>query len=75
LGEISAFLKRWLGITLFVLSFLLYGLLLLVSFSPFSGEGKMALSAAVVILAESSFWLSVLILGRDAIAEYRKNHP
>jgi hypothetical protein len=72
LGEISAFLKRWLGITLFVLSFLLYGLLLLVPFSPFSDEGKMALSAAVVILAESSFWLSVLILGREAIAKYRK---
>jgi len=65
-------LKRWLGIALFILSFVLYGFLLLVPLSPFSGEGKIALSAAVVILAESSFWLSVLILGREAIAKYRK---
>ena len=65
-------LKRWLGIALFVLSFVLYGFLLLVPLSPFSGEGKIALSAAVVILAESSFWLSVIILGREAIAKYRR---
>jgi len=26
----------------------------------------------VVILAESSFWLSVIILGREAIEKYRR---
>jgi len=65
-------LKRWLGMALFILSFVLYGFLLLVPLSPFSSEGKIALSAAVVILAESSFWLSVIILGREAIAKYRR---
>jgi hypothetical protein len=43
-----------------------------VPLSPFSIEGKIALSSAVVILAESSFWLSVIILVREAIEKYRR---
>ena len=65
-------LKRWLGMALFILSFAFYGFLLLVPLTPFSAEGKIAFSAAVVVLAEGSFWLSVLILGREAIAKCRK---
>ena len=64
-------LKRWLGIALFILSFAFYGFLLLVPFTPISAESRIALSAAVVILAESSFLLSVILLGREAIAKYR----
>ena len=65
-------LKHWLGMALFILSFAFYGFLLLVPLTPFSAEGKIAFSAAVVVLAEGSFWLSVLSLGREAIAKYRK---
>ena len=65
-------LKRWLGMALFILSFAFYGFLLLVPLTPFSAESRIALSVAVVILAESSFWLSVILLGREAIAKYRK---
>ena len=65
-------LKRRLGIALFILSFAFYGFLLLVPLTPFSAEGKIAFSAAVVVLAESSFWLSVILLGREAVAKYRK---
>lgn len=65
-------LKRWLGLTLFILSFVFYGFLLLVPLTPFSAEGKIAFSAALVVLGESSFWLSVILLGREAIAKYRK---
>ena len=65
-------LKRWVGIALFIFSFVVYGCLLLVPFTPFSVQGKLALSSAIVILGESSFWLSVAILGREAIAKYRK---
>ncbi|MEI8003605.1 MAG: transporter suffix domain-containing protein [Methanothrix sp.] len=64
-------LKRWLGMALFVLSFAFYGCLLLVPLTSFSVNGKLALSAALVILGESSFWLSVIILGREAMAKYR----
>jgi membrane-bound acyltransferase YfiQ involved in biofilm formation len=65
-------LKRWLGLALFILSFVFYGFLLLVPLTPFSAEGKIAFSAAVVVLGESSFWLSVILLGREAIAKYRR---
>ena len=65
-------LKRWLGIALVILSFAFYGCLLIVPLTSFSVEGKIALSTALVILGESSFWLSVIILGREAIAKYRR---
>jgi hypothetical protein len=64
-------LKRWLGIALVAASFAFYGCLLLVPISSFSAERKIALSAALVILGEGSFWLAVLILGREAMAKYR----
>ena len=48
-------LKRWLGMALFILSFAFYGFLLLVPFTPFSAEGKIAFSAAVVVLARELF--------------------
>jgi hypothetical protein len=65
-------LKRWLGITLFLLSFAFYGFLLLVPLTSFSSEGRAALSISLVILGESSFWLSAVISGREAIAKYRR---
>jgi hypothetical protein len=64
-------LKRWLGIALLAASFAFYGCLLLVPFISFTGERKVALSAALVILGEGSFWLAVLILGRETMAKYR----
>ncbi len=64
-------LKRWLGAALAVASFAFYGCLLLMPFTSLSPERKIALSAALVILGEGSFWLAVLILGREAMAKYR----
>ncbi|MBN1235841.1 MAG: transporter suffix domain-containing protein [Methanotrichaceae archaeon] len=64
-------LKRWMSIALVAASFAFYGCLLLVPFTSFSAERKIALSAALVILGEGSFWLAVLILGREAMAKYR----
>lgn len=65
-------LKRWLGIALVVLSFAFYGCLLLVPLTSFTGDGKIVLSSLLVILGEASFWLAVIILGREAIARYRR---
>jgi hypothetical protein len=65
-------LKRWLGIALVILSFAFYGCLLLVPLTSISAERKIALSTLLVILGEGSFWLAVIILGREAIAKYRK---
>jgi len=39
--------------------------------TPFSTEGKVALSSLLVISGEASFWIGGLILGRKAIARYR----
>lgn len=50
-------LKRRLGMALFILSFVFYGLLLLLPFVTASAESKIAFSAAIVVLGEGSFWL------------------
>lgn len=63
--------KRWLGIALFILSFVFYGCLLLVPFLPLSLEGKTTLSVLLVISGESSFWLSAIILGKEMIEKFR----
>jgi hypothetical protein len=64
--------KRTFGIILFILSFALYGILLMVPLIALSVEVKAALSFMLVVLAEVSFWLSVIILGRGAIEKFRK---
>jgi len=60
-----------LGIMLVVLSFAFYGALLLVPFTPFSAGGKLQLSAGLVIMGEASFWIAVLILGKETVSKYR----
>jgi hypothetical protein len=62
--------KKWLGIVLVTLSFAFYGCLLLVPLISFSTENKILLSTLLVIFGETSFWLAVVFLGRDAIAKY-----
>ncbi len=63
-------MKR-LGLTLLGLSFALYGLLLIVPILSISDKYKLLLASAIVISAESSFWISVLILGKEYVSRYR----
>jgi len=63
--------KRRLGLGLIVLSCLLYGGLMLVPMFPLSAKGKVAVSSALVIFGEASFWIGGLIVGKDVIARYR----
>jgi hypothetical protein len=65
-------LKKWLGIALVAASFAFYGCLLLVPFTSLYADRKIALSTLLVILGEGSFWLAVFILGREAMAKYRR---
>lgn len=37
---------------------------------PFVAERKIALSAALILLGEGSFWIAALILGREAMAKF-----
>ncbi len=64
-------LKRWLGVALIALSFILYGGLFLVPFVPPSVGNKVILSALLVISGEASFWIGAIILGKEAVSKYR----
>jgi len=63
--------KRRLGLGLIVLSCLFYGGLFLVPMTALSSKGKIALSSALVISGEASFWIGGLILGKEMVAKYR----
>lgn len=65
-------LKKKLGQLLLILSFAIYGIVLLVPFAPLSAGRKILSSSILVILAEASFWVAVLILGRQLISDYKK---
>ena len=61
-----------LGICLVVLSFILYGFILLVPFIPYSTSIKVTISSVLAILGEISFWVGGIILGKEVIARYKK---
>jgi hypothetical protein len=66
---------RWpriVGIALVGLSFVLYGALIAVPFLPLSLEGKVAVSSALVISGEASFWIGGFLVGRELVARYRR---
>jgi hypothetical protein len=65
-------LKKKLGQLLLILSFAIYGIVLLVPFAPLSAGRKILSSSILVILAEASFWVALLILGRQFISDYKK---
>jgi len=63
--------KKLFGLMLVVLSFAFYGALMLVPFTPFSAGGKLQLSAGLILMGEASFWIAVLILGKEMVSKYR----
>ena len=64
--------RRKLGISLVVLSFILYGLILLVPFVPYPTGIKVTISSILAVLGEISFWVGGIILGKEVIARYKK---
>ena len=54
-----------------ILSFAFYGSLMLVPFLHFSAGRKLQLSAGLVIMGEASFWIAVLILGKEAVSRFK----
>jgi len=63
--------RRLLGIALFILSFVFYGCLALIPFAAIPTGSKLALSSALIVCGEASFWISVLILGKEAVSRFR----
>lgn len=62
---------RNLGISLVALSFILYGGLMLIPFTPYPVGTKAAISTGLIISGELSFWLGGIILGRELVKKYR----
>jgi hypothetical protein len=63
---------RKVGIGLVILSFILYGGLLLVPLTDFSTGIKLTISSVLVILGEISFWIGGFILGKEVVARYKR---
>lgn len=63
--------KRWMALALVGLSFVFYGAILLIPFAPFSAKDKLLLSSSSLVCGEASFWIAVLIAGREALSRYR----
>jgi hypothetical protein len=70
----SASKPKWrtVGITLVVLSFILYGALFLVPFIPVSGAAKVGISTALIVFGEITFWLGGILLGKELISRYKR---
>jgi hypothetical protein len=45
-------------------------MLLLIPFAPFGAADKLLLSSATLVCGEASFWIAVLIAGREALSRY-----
>jgi hypothetical protein len=67
----EALLKK-IGVILIVLSFVLYGLILLVPFMPLTGGSRTGAVGTLVIAGEASFWIGGIILGKEVVVKYRK---
>ena len=68
----SAGWLRWIGIGALILSFIFYGSLLLLPFLTLAGVTKAAAIPVLIGLAEISFWIGGLILGREFVLRYRR---
>jgi hypothetical protein len=55
-----------------ILSFILYGGILLVPLTALSSQDKIILSSFLILTGEASFWIAAFIIGKEAIARYRK---
>jgi hypothetical protein len=61
-----------IGIIVFVLSFVLYGLILTVPLLSASLETKTLITTALVVLGEICFWTGGVILGKEVVRKYRR---
>jgi hypothetical protein len=64
---------RKTGIILIILSFVLYGGLLIVPFTPYPLGTKAAISSILIVSGEISFWVGGFILGKELVMKYRRH--
>ncbi|TCP52188.1 hypothetical protein EV586_11439 [Tumebacillus sp. BK434] len=63
--------KKYFGIVLIGISFLLYGAIFLVPFTPFPTGVKATLVAGLAIAGEVTFWIGGFFVGRELVKKYR----
>lgn len=63
--------SRWTGAGALILSFTLYGSLLLLPFLPIDTVMKAAAVPVLIVLAEVAFWIGGILLGKEVVARYR----
>jgi 4-amino-4-deoxy-L-arabinose transferase-like glycosyltransferase len=61
-----------LGYILLILSFLFYGLILIVPFLSITLTVKSVITTVLIIIGEICFWVGGIILGKELINKYRK---
>ena len=65
--------KVWAAILgALVIPALLWAAVPVVAFLPLAGEHKVWVSGGLVVAAEAVFWVSALLLGREAVRRYRR---
>ena len=65
--------KVWAAILgALVIPTLLWAAVPVVAFLPLAGEHKVWVSGGLVVAAEAVFWVSALLLGREAVRRYRR---
>jgi hypothetical protein len=65
--------KVWAAILgALVIPTLLWAAVPVVAFLPLAGEHKVWVSGGLVVAAEAVFWVSALLLGREAARRYRR---
>lgn len=67
----SVLLTR-IGFILVAASFVFYGGILLIPFTPFSGSTKIVIGTTLAVLGEISFWVGGVILGKEVVTRYKK---
>ena len=61
-----------MGISLIVLSVMLYGAILLLPFLSLPGKARLGAAPILVILGEVAFWGGGALLGAEVVARYRR---
>lgn len=64
--DMNSLVKRSLGWALIVTSFVLWGIIALLPFLGLTGAGIAAITTGLVIFGEITFWLGLLLVGRQA---------
>src|SRR5699024_4238868 len=65
--------SKRVGIFLFALSFILFGIAFVTPFLPFPTSAKVIIAPSLAVLGEVAFWIGGIIVGKELMKRYRKH--